>query len=114
MSRGDQADMPLDRQQIVRCHWGTTSMMYSFEDQFHQHQDKLLSDEKFSGTLKVVERRSQLPGFQWVWKTMRNVFGSDFQTFMDDIMKRTHIVTRPDLVEAWKTGIAAELSEASV
>jgi hypothetical protein len=105
--------MTLDQLQIIRYRWATLSSNWNFEDQFHQHQDRLLNDDKFAGMLKVLESRFQSPGFRWVWKQSRKFFGSDFQTFMDDIMKRTHVVARPDIVAAWKAGIEAELSEAS-
>ena len=112
-SRGDQGDKTLDRLQIARYRWATVSAIYNFEDQFHQHQDRLIGEDKFAGWLNLLEARFQSPGFRWMWNQNRNNHGPDFQNFMDDIMKRTHIVARPDIVEAWKAGIEAELSKAS-
>ena len=44
---------------------------------------------------------------------MRTNFGTEFQSFMDDIMNRTRVATPSDNVAAWKAGIEAELPAAN-
>lgn len=111
--RGRAGDITFDQVQINRYLMLETSMLWYFEDQFHQHRDGLVAENRFDGSIKTLEATFQTPGFRLAWKQSRFLFGSQFQSFMDDIMLRTRVATRPDAVAGWKAGIAAELSEAS-
>lgn len=111
--RGRAGDTTFDQVQINRYSMLEVSVLWYFEDQFHQNHDGLVAENRFAGSIKSLERTFQTPGFRFVWKQHRFLFGSQFQSFMDDIMNRTRVVTPPDRIAAWKTGIAAELSEAS-
>jgi hypothetical protein len=112
-SRGDDGDISFDRGQISRYSLLKTSMLWNYEDQFHQHRDGLLDDNRFAGTVRNIEINFQKPGMRVVWKQSRNIFGSDFQSFVNGILHQTRAAAPSDTVAAWRTGIEAERSEAN-
>ena len=113
-SRGNAGDTTLDRAQINQYFSFRVSGFINWEDQFYQHHDGLLNDDRFSAFVRTVETQFQSPGVRCLWKVSRTHTGKEFQSFMDEIMNRTRVVAMPtDLVAVWKAGIEAELSDAS-
>ncbi|HEX7761144.1 MAG TPA: hypothetical protein VF459_16680 [Caulobacteraceae bacterium] len=108
--RGDEGDLTLDRVQYTRYFLMRVSVFWNWDDQFHQHRDGLLDSDRFAGTIRLMELQSQLPGCRSVWQQARMVFGSEFQSFLDNIMLGTH-AAQFDSLAAWKAGVEAELTE---
>jgi|SRR3569832_21580 len=108
--RADIDALALDRTEIFRYRQSMFSDFYFWEDQFYQRRDGLLDDDRFAGTARVIEIRFHSPAVRHSWKQARNAFGKDYQSFMDDILRRTPVTARrADPLEAWKAGIEAEL-----
>ena len=85
------------------------------EDSFYQHKHGLLPDDAYRGfenTLRVVVAR---PGARLAWKIVRPRFHDDFAEYMDQLIATTPVTEFwvPNVVERWKTDMAAEVASAS-
>jgi hypothetical protein len=59
----------LNAVELTRYRFITILVFWYFEDQFHQHQDGLFSDDRFAGSVATIVIDCQRhPGFQIVWK----------------------------------------------
>lgn len=112
LMRGDAGDATLDKAQIYRFSMVRTAAFLNWEDQFYQHSDGLLNDDKFAAFARTLRIQFRSPGIRHLWRVARSHFGNEFQAFLDDIIGQTGASTPPDLVDAWKAGIAAEFAEA--
>jgi hypothetical protein len=100
----------LDEVQIRQYMMLRSAVFHNWEDQFHQHRDGLLDGNRFGGTIKLIEAQFRHPGPRLAWKTLgASLYGTDFQSFMNDILHRTQIGAMADFSTTWKAGIELEL-----
>ena len=106
--RGNAGDRSLSRVEVMRYTMLIVSLFWYFEDQFHQHRDGLVADDRFEGTRATVAIDFRWPGFRACWRQNRYLFGGPFRAFMDDILSRATLEAAPDPVEAWNRSLDAE------
>ena len=112
--RGDRGDTTLDAVQLFQYSMIRLALFFNWEDQFYQHAAGLLDGPRFAAMMKRIEAHFQSPGARLAYKQNRMAFAPDFQSFMDSMMHRIHVVAKPtDVVAVWKAGIEAELSQAN-
>ncbi len=110
--RGNAGDRSLSRVEVMRYTMLIVSLFWYFEDQFHQHEDGLVTDDRFAGTLTTVSVNLRWPGIRVGWRQNRYLYGARFRSFMDDILARAPLEVAPDALETWKTGLDAEYAAA--
>jgi hypothetical protein len=106
--RGNAGDRSLTRVEVMRYSMLIVSVFWYFEDQFHQHQDGLVADDRFAGSLATLAIDFRWPGFRACWRQNRYLYGAQFRAFMDDIMDRAALDPAPDPVAAWNESLDAE------
>ena len=92
--RGNAGDRSLTRVEIMRYTMLIVSLFWYFEDQFHQHQDGLVADDRFAGSLATLAIDLRWPGFRACWRQNRYLYGAQFRAFMDDILERGAVGSR--------------------
>jgi hypothetical protein len=84
------------------------SVFWYYEDQFHQHRDGLVADDRFGGSLSSLANDFRWPGFRVCWRQYRYLYGVQFRTFMDEILERTPLEAAPNPLAAWITSLDEE------
>lgn len=85
--RGTAGDQSLNDIEAARFVVLSTARFYSYEDQFYQHREGLLSEARYAGLLNAVKRGFGNPGTRTTWTLMRASFDTGFQSFMDGAMR---------------------------
>jgi hypothetical protein len=106
--RGNAGDRSLTRVEIMRYTMLIVSLFWYFEDQFHQHLDGLVADDRFTGSRATLAIDFRWPGFRVCWRQNRYLDGAQFRAFMDDILARAALEPAPDPVVSWNTDLDAE------
>jgi hypothetical protein len=106
--RGNAGDRSLTRVEAMRYSMLIVSLFWYFEDQFHQHRDGLVADDRFAGSAATLAINLRWPGFRVCWRQNRYLYGAQFREFMDDILDRAPVEPAPDPVEAWNRSLDAE------
>jgi hypothetical protein len=106
--RGNAGDRSLTRVEVMRYSMLIVSVFWYFEDQFHQHRDGLVADDRFEGSLATLAINLRWPGFRACWRQNRYLYGAAFRTFMDDILARAVLEAPPDPAAAWNAALDAE------
>jgi hypothetical protein len=106
--RGNAGDRTLSRVEVMRYTMLIVSLFWYFEDQFHQHLDGLVTDDRFAGTRMTLAIDFRWPGFRACWRQNRYLYGAQFRAFMDDILDQTRLEPAPDPVVAWNESLDAD------
>jgi hypothetical protein len=107
--RGTAGDQSLSDTEAARFVVTSTARFYSFEDQFYQHSEGLLSDARYAGLVNAAKSSLRYPGSRTSWTLMRGSFETGFQTFMDDIMRDTTVEPAANFGTVFKSLSANEL-----
>ena len=106
--RGNAGDRTLTKVEVMRYTMLIVSLFWYFEDQFHQHQDGLVADDRFEGSLATLAVDFRWPGFRVCWRQNRYLYGRQFRAFMDAILDRAPLEIAPDPLAAWNADLDAE------
>jgi hypothetical protein len=106
--RGTAGDQSISDTEAARFVVISTARLYSFEDQFYQHSEGLLSEARYAGLLNAVKGSLRSPGSRTCWILMRTTFDQGFQKFMDDAMRDTPPEPATNFGAAFKSFSIAE------
>jgi hypothetical protein len=106
--RGSAGDRTMTDAEAARFVVISTARLYSFEDQFYQHREGLLSEARYAGLLNAVKGSLRYPGSRACWALMRTTFDQGFQKFMDDALRDTPAEPATNFGAAFKSMSAAE------
>jgi hypothetical protein len=107
-ARGGQALTDLQIFRLISFQFG---LFINFEDQFYQHERRLLDEDAFKSMLAGLKVQARNIGARTTWKVLRgNWEGLRFQKFVDDVMaSEAQITGGPQIaVAAWRTFASAE------
>jgi len=107
--RGTAGDQTMSDVEAARFVVVSTARFYSFEDQFYQHSEGLLSEARYAGLVTAAKGSLRYPGSRTTWLLMRGSFESGFQGFMDNILNEVPAEPAASFGEAFKSLSATEL-----
>jgi hypothetical protein len=111
--RGRNGDQTLDDVQAARCWFAQLANFYSAEDLFLQHQEGLIGESRHQGFVTRMRRAFSSPGVRASWTMARGIYDTDFEAFMDDLMREAHVTLTGNMGATWKSLAAAELRSIS-
>lgn len=79
----------------------------SAEDSFFQYQRKVLHEEGFESFRRSIEVMMRLPGLQAMWIETRQMYGTKFAAFLDDVVARSPVETDADELTHWAAAVEA-------
>jgi hypothetical protein len=91
--------------------WFTNS-----EDAFNQHRDGLLGDRAYRAFLAAFGQNMRHPAYRTVWRMSVWAWGQEFTEFVEKLMvdPATAPSSPTDMMAAYRSGYAAELSGTSI
>jgi len=108
--RGAVGDVTMDDVQTMRFLLMQYSSFYMWEDQFYQHREGLLDDERYSGMVGEMTERLRTVGYRSAWRMVRHGFGQQFGKFVDSLVGEIHAAgvgpTLPSML--WKAAVEEE------
>ena len=96
--------------QLFQCSSFCRALFFSYEDNFYQHQEGLLSDSAYAGYLTAMGQVLRMPSFRVQWTRNRAAYGTEFAEFMDKLIARTPVVPTSFDTAEWLIAFAAERS----
>ena len=110
--KSENVDPTLDRIQFHRYLYTCMSSFAFLEDQFYQHRDGLVDEDRHASSVSIASSRLRSPGYRACWKMLRYGYASDFQQFMDRLMPLDPAAST-DFFEQWRVLASDELPKAS-
>jgi hypothetical protein len=83
------------------------------EDTFSQHRRKLLHKDDFDGFVLALRWTFRAPGLRVAWTRNRESFPAHYRFFVDQVVAESPVAPiHSEIVERWKSDMAAELAKA--
>jgi hypothetical protein len=103
----------LTRPQLLQFFFYSLAMFNSYEDNFLQHRDGLISDRDFAPIVKGARRVFARPGYRLSWKVQRANYSQEFAEFMDALAKSPVALSALEPA-TWRRDLAEEAAAATV
>jgi hypothetical protein len=114
MTRGGAGDLTMSSLQTETFVRAAVAMFVSWEDTVLQHKAGTIDASGMASDTAMMRVFFGMPGYRAVWTTVHRQFSRQFREHIDALMQdqKGHAPCR-DLSTAWKTYVAAELTQAA-